>query len=132
MSNAKSLQIECTAFSISKPNVKLQKSFVDLSVLTFGPLFPYNPPSQRLHRSPPPHLIPPPPTWPSTTPLPPPTSQHPPPLNHPTRSDSGYVGGGGGGELVQVWNEGGKGTKLITIEFYFQCLQKWKKSILMD
>ena len=76
MSNAKSLQSECTSFTFSKPKLKLQKHLVDLSLPppppplpTFGPLLPYNPHSNVCLFAPlPPLLKPPPPTWPSGTP----------------------------------------------------------------
>ena len=80
MSNAKSLQSECTPYSFSIPKLKLQKDFVDLYPLTFGPLLPYNPHSNVCLFAPPPTIEPPPPpTWPSGS---------PPTLNHPAPPES--------------------------------------------
>ena len=85
MSNAKSLQNDSTDNSISKPIFKLQKGFADLSPLTFGPLLPYNPPSQRLPLGPlPPKTTEPSPTGVLGHPLP--TPEPSPHLNHPTRT----------------------------------------------
>ena len=80
MSNAKSLQSECTSFTFSKPKLKLQKPLVDqtppppppplhfqhlalCSLTTPIPTFASLPPLPAL-------LKPPPPTWPSGTPPP--------------------------------------------------------------
>ena len=57
MSNVEALQSKCTAYSISEFKIKLQKSSVNLSPLTFAALFPFNPTSQR---------SPPPATWTNT------------------------------------------------------------------
>ena len=87
MSNAKSLQSECTAYSISKPKLKLQKSFVDLSPLTFDPFF-----LTTLHPNvcpfaPPPHLNHP------TTAREPTTLHHlnPPPSSDPIQGEEAGV-----------------------------------------
>ena len=123
---AKSLQSECTAYSISKPKLKLQKSFVNLSPLTFGhssphpnvcpfapiPTFAPLPPSQGLPPLPP-TPEPPSPIWPfGTPPTPEPhrtshlTQQPPIHLNPPS-------------DLVQV----GWGRGLVQLGFY------WRKGI---
>ena len=115
MSNAKSLQSECSSYFFLKPKLKLQKDFVDLSSLTFGPLLPYNTHSNVCLFAPPPPRTLNHPRWTtrappeSSDPAPEPTSPfpHPPTWTTTLWSDNGMVGvcvcGGGGIGSVEIY-----------------------------